>query len=213
MTIYFAIKFLYKMLSTKNRIGMALAILSILLFSACENDEKEVDALINLKQLGVEVGKNITSYYSTGGKTKAKLTAPLMLRNQYDSSKVEFTKTLHVDFFDSALVKESELFAKYGKYLENENTVLLKDSVIVFNTNQDTLWCNELIWDQNKAAFFTDKPVIIKQNNGTYSQKVIAKKGLYSNQSFTSFTLFQTGKFFNPNTDSYILLKDSSSYY
>lgn len=182
-------------------------------FSSCENDEKEVEALMNMKQLGIEVGNNITSYYSTGGKTKAKLIAPVMLRNQYDSSKVEFPQSLHVDFYDTTLQKESELFAKYGKYLENENTVFLRDSVIVFNTKQDTLWCNELIWDQNKAAFYTDKPVIIKQNNGTYSQKVMAKKGLYSNQSFTSFTLYQVGKSFNPTADSYILLKDSSSYY
>lgn len=196
-----------------NKTGYIFMLLLMAFFSSCENDENEVSAIMNMKQLGIEEGKNIISYYSTGGKTKAKLTAPVMLRNQYDSSKVEFTKTLHVDFYDTSLVKESELFAKYGKYLENENTVLLKDSVIVFNTKQDTLWCNELIWDQNKAAFFTDKPVIIKQSNGTYSQKVMAKKGLYSNQSFTSFTLFQVGKTFNPNVDSYIILKDTSSYY
>lgn len=197
----------------KNKSFLYYLIMGTLLFIGCENDEKEVAAVLNIKQLGIEEGKNIISFYSTGGKTKAKLTAPLMWRNQYDSSKVEFPKTLHVDFFDSALIKESELFAKYGKYLETENTVLLRDSVIVFNTKQDTLWCNELIWDQNKAAFYTDKPVIIKQNNGTFTQKVVAIKGLYSNQSFTNFTLFKVGKSYSPNIDNYIILKDSTNFY
>jgi hypothetical protein len=49
--------------------------------------------------LGVEEGKNIESYMSQGGKMKAKLTAPIMLRYMLDTPKVEFTKSYACRFF------------------------------------------------------------------------------------------------------------------
>ena len=56
---------------------------------SCENDIREVQNL-NQKTISVEEGKQIESYLSEGGKVKAKLTAPLMLRYQKDTPKVEF---------------------------------------------------------------------------------------------------------------------------
>ncbi|MFY7964093.1 MAG: LPS export ABC transporter periplasmic protein LptC [Chitinophagaceae bacterium] len=176
--------------------------------TACENDMKVVNEL-SIKKIGVEEGKYIESYMSTAGKVKAKLTAPFMLRNQYDSAKVEFPKTLNVEFYDSLLNPESYLFAKYGKYLEFDNTVLLRDSIVVYNIKNDTIWSNELIWDQNKGTFYTDKPVIISQDNGTVRQKIFAR-GMQSDQTFKNVDLFKIGGRFNNNVNSFIILKDSS---
>ena len=165
---------------------------------------------LSIKKIGVEEGKYIESYMSTAGKVKAKLTAPFMLRSQYDSAKVEFPKTLNVEFYDSLLKPESHLFAKYGKYLEFDNTVLLRDSIVVYNIKNDTIWCNELIWDQNKGTFFTDKPVIVSQNNGSIRQKVFAKGGLQSDQGFKIFRLFKVGNLYNNNANNFIIIKDST---
>ncbi|HRD44503.1 MAG TPA: hypothetical protein PLN30_12140, partial [Ferruginibacter sp.] len=57
------------------------AILSCLFLPACENDEKAVQRLNN-KSIGVEEAKKVEIIYTTGGKTKAVLTAPLMLHVQ-----------------------------------------------------------------------------------------------------------------------------------
>ena len=83
--------------------------------------------------------KDVDIIYSLGEKTKAKLTAPYMLRHQESTPYVEFTKTLHTDFFDDSLRIESKLDAHYGKYMEAESKVFLKDSVVVFNAKGDTL--------------------------------------------------------------------------
>ena len=166
---------------------------------------------LSAKNTGIEEGKFIESYMSSGGKVKAKLTAPYMLRDAYDSSKVEFTKTLNVEFYDSTLKPESFLFAKYGKYLEYDNTVLLRDSIIVYNTKKDTLWCNDLLWDQNKGTFYTENPVVISQDNGSIRQKIFAR-GLQSDQSFTNFVLFKIGKIYNNNLNSFIILRDSTQF-
>ena len=102
---------------------------------SCENDVNEVKQL-GKKNPGIEEGKNITSFLSMGGKMKAKLTAPILLRYQGDSAlKSEFPKTLFVEFYNDSTKLESTLSAKYGRYMENENKIYLRDSVVIIRIN------------------------------------------------------------------------------
>ncbi len=153
---------------------------------ACENDIQQVQAL-SKKTIGVETAVNVESYLSQAAVVKAKLTAPLMLRVQADTPVTEFPKTLHVDFYNDSIQVESQLFAKYGRYMQNQEKVLLKDSVIVFNLKGDTLRTNELWWDQNKGSFYTDKRVIIHKLHND----VIEAIGMTANQDLTDINLFK----------------------
>jgi LPS export ABC transporter protein LptC len=150
---------------------------------SCENSLQELNQF-NEKKTGIEEAKNVNILYSLGDKTKAKLTAPYMLRHEESVPYIEFTKTLHTDFYDDSLHIESKLNAHYGKYMEQESKVYLKDSVVVFNTKGDTLYCNELYWDRSKTGkeFYTDKPVRIR----TPSQ-IIDGDGLDAPQDFKSW--------------------------
>jgi len=173
---------------------------------SCENDIKQVQDM-GKKTMGVDEAKNIETYLSQGSKIKAKLTAPLMLRYQTDSVRVEFPKSLHVDFFDSSSAKvESQLFAKFGSYYELENKVFLRDSVTVFNIRKDTLWCKELYWDQVKGTFFTDKPIIISQQN---PRQKIYGSGLIADQNFKWFTISKIGHIYTGH-ESFVNVPDSS---
>ncbi len=172
---------------------------------SCENDVQEVKDL-GKRNPGIEEGKNIESFLSNDGKVKAKLVAPVLFRYTNDSGKIEFPKSLHVDFYDSLATVESQLNAKYGKYLENDNKVFLKDSVIVFNRNRDTLWCDELWWDQLTGTFFTDKPATIYKYG---QQKIKGQMGLVADQNFKWFTLNKVGRV-NTGTDNFINVPDSS---
>lgn len=166
---------------------------------SCEN---KIEVLQNMDNptLGVEEGINIESYISQSGRMKAKLTAPLMLRYLLDTPKIEFTKSLHVDFYDDTLAVETQLNARYAQYLESDSKVLLKDSVIVFNRTGDTLWTSLLYWDQNKQEFYTDKPVKVKRE---FSQKYIHSLGIRADQSLRDIT------FYKVQPDSYIIVTDS----
>ncbi len=156
--------------------------------AGCENDEKAVDALVK-KQLTIDTGVRIESYFSTDGKVKAKLTAPIMYNYQSDSPYVEFPKTLHVDFYnDSTQQIESKLDARYGKYSENEKKVFLKDSVVVFNISGDTLRSMELWWDQARKEFYTDKPARIYRKDRTI---IYGRQGLTASQDFSEVTIHQ----------------------
>ena len=138
-------------------------ILTAFLFS-CGNSDKDLNDY-NSKSLGIEEIKNADINYSLGGKAKAKLLSPLMLRVQDVNPYVEFPKKLHVDFFNEIGAVDSRLDALYGKYFEQESKVFLKDSVKVINVLGDTLYCNELWWDRNRKGneFYTDKPVRIRR--------------------------------------------------
>lgn len=173
--------------SVINRKTFALCIACVFLCS-CENDEREVNALTK-KQVSVDIGINIESYYSQGGKVKAKLTAPLMKNYQTDSAFIEFPNTLHVDFYNDTMRIESKLDAHYGKYRENEKRIFLKDSVVVFNIQGDTLRSMELWWDQQRQQFYTDKPARIYRKDKTI---IYGKNGLTSNQDFSEVTIHQS---------------------
>ena len=164
-----------------------LPILAILfltaIVSSCGNSDDEVNAY-NSKSLGVEEIKNADINYTLGGKPKAKLLSPLMLRVQDTNPYVEFPKKLHVDFFNENGAVDSRLDALYGKYYEQESKVFLKDSVRVVNIKGDTLYCDELWWDRNRKdnEFYTDLPVRIRTKT-----QIINGVGMEARQDFKGY--------------------------
>lgn len=151
----------------------AVFLLGCIFLLACENSSKDINDLTATK-LGVEEATKVDINYTLAGKVKAKLSSPLMLRVQDTMPYVEFPKTLHVDFYNDSSKIESILDAKYARYIESQNKILLRDSVrFIGFANGDTLYCDELYWDRNQPIyqFYTDKPVQIRTKmqtiNGT----------------------------------------------
>jgi LPS export ABC transporter protein LptC len=151
----------------------------------CGNSDKELNEY-NSKSLFVEEIKNADINYTLGGNAKAKLLSPLMLRVQEASPYVEFPKKLHVDFFGETGAVDSRLDALYGKYLEQESKVFLKDSVKVINIKGDTLFCDELWWDRNRKGneFYTEKPVRIRTKT-----QIINGVGMEARQDFKGYVI------------------------
>lgn len=168
---------------------LALLFLTAVL-SSCGNSDKEINAF-NSKSLGIEEIKNADINYTLGGRAKAKLRSPVMLRVQDVNPYVEFPKTLHVDFFNEKGEVESRLDALYGKYFEMESKVFLRDSVKVVNILGDTLYCTELWWDRNRVGreFYTDKPVRIRKK-----MEVIDGTGMESAQDFKNWVILNPSK-------------------
>jgi LPS export ABC transporter protein LptC len=156
-----------------------------LIFSSCVNDENEVKELTS-KRLGVDEAHNVEAYMSSTGVMKARLRAPLMLRYQDSIAKVVFPETMHVDFFNDSIHIESQLDSRYGEYYETKNQVFLKDSVKVFNNTGDTLFCQELWWDQNQSKFHTDKAVRIHRPD-----MIMIGTGLSAPQDFKTFEIYK----------------------
>ncbi len=168
---------------------------------ACENDVNEVRELGKRRQ-NIEEGKNIESYLSMNGKMRAHLTAPLLLRYVDSGNMAEFPKSLHVDFYNDSAKVESQLRARFGRYKENENKVYLRDSVVVFNTKGDTLFCEDLYWDQTTQKFYTDKKVTWSRNYR--SSLITGREGMTATQDLSWISFFKM----DPN--SYYIVPDST---
>jgi LPS export ABC transporter protein LptC len=176
----------------------AAAVVTAIIFASCENDPTEVNNL-NTKKTGIEEAKNVLLNYTMGGKAKALLRAPLMYRVQDTLPYVEFTKTVHVDFYNDTAAIDSRLDANYAKYTETQSRVFLKDSVKLMNTSGDTLYCDELYWDRNRPGreFYTDKPVRIRTRT-----HIINGLGMESSQDFKEKNIRQvTGIIKVPGTE------------
>jgi LPS export ABC transporter protein LptC len=162
----------------------AVVLLVSCVFCSCENDDTAIEEWTRRVVL-IEEAQNVETFFSQNGVLKAKLKAPVMVRAQGDTITTEFPKTLHVDFYDTLAKRESWLDARYGKYFENLNKVLLRDSVIVINIKGDTLSTSELWWDQNTKQFYTDKQVRI----ATTSKNIYGGKGMEASQDLTDVTI------------------------
>ncbi|MCC6258354.1 MAG: LPS export ABC transporter periplasmic protein LptC [Chitinophagaceae bacterium] len=164
------------------------SLLGCFFFISCENDEQEVDR-VSKKMLGIEEATNIRINYTSGGKIKSVLTAPLMWHVQDTASYFEFPNTLQADFYNDSGKIESVLTARYGKYKETQSLVFLRDSVKVINIQKgDTLYCEELNWDRQRKGmeFFTDKPVKIRTKT-----QVLNGIGMEASQDFNAWHILE----------------------
>ena len=156
------------------------------LLESCENDPNEVAALTR-RTREVEEGHDIIGKFSQSAVEKAELKAPLMYRVKADTPYTEFPKTIHVDFYKENRVIESVVKARYAKYFETLGKVYLRDSVVVFNTTGDTLYCDDLWWDQTANIFYTDRPVVIHT-----STQQLNGSGLWALANFSKYTIKNT---------------------
>ncbi|MDR3715574.1 MAG: LPS export ABC transporter periplasmic protein LptC [Puia sp.] len=150
----------------------------------CENNVKDLPGY-GKKAPPPEEGKDLTIYMSEDSKMKGKLTSPYMLRYQADTPAMVFPRTLHVDFYNDSLKTESMMDALYGKYYQSLNKVYLRDSVVVKNILRgDTLYCEDLWWDQRTGDFTTDKKVRIYSKD-----KITFGTGMIADQNFRYYTI------------------------
>lgn len=169
----------------------AALIMGCFFLLSCENDPRVLKEWTESKVM-VEEARNIESFLSQQGEMKARLVSPLMLRYLTDTIYVEFPESLHVDFYDDSTEVESQLDALYGKYFETQNKVYLRDSVVVFNREGDTLRTPELWWDQNQQKFFTDKPARLDGKD----KHIVGNQGLEASQDLKTIIFkYPTGPF------------------
>lgn len=151
--------------------------------AACENDPAEVDSLTR-DVINREEATQVEALMSQSGKTKAILKAPVMYRVKGDTVYTEFPKTIFVTFYNDSFAAESIVKARYAKYYEMLHKVYLRDSVVVYNFKGDTLYAEDLWWDQNQGQFYSDRPVKVRQ----LTQKLDGS-GITASTDFTKQTI------------------------
>jgi LPS export ABC transporter protein LptC len=107
-------------------------------------------------------------------------------------------KGLKIIFYDENLMPQSTLTAKYGKYFENNQNMLIRDSVRIENNKLEVLETEELIWNSKLQKFYTEKFVKISS-----PIQVIFGDGMEANQNFTEYKITNVKGVIGVNKNAY----------
>lgn len=167
-----------------NKLFTAFVLFSFSLFS-CKNKQSEIQDIVSKNMLKEDRAEEVTIIYSEAAKVKFRLYADELIRNEIAKPRyTDFKKGIRLEAFNDSLNIESVLTAKFARYYEEKQNVLIRDNIIVVNKKGDRLSTEELVWNQQLQKFYTVKPVSIRT-----STQVIYGDGLEANQDFSWYQI------------------------
>ncbi len=154
---------------------------------SCTNDIREVNALLSEDNLLVEESKDVRMIYSDSAKVSVIISGPRMLGYlDKKNPKQVLTDGVKAEFLDGYGRVTSYLEAKYAVRDERNKLIHCKDSVVIYNANNEKLETSEIFWQESDGIMRTDKFIRITQpTRGDTTYGV----GFESNEDFTSFTI------------------------
>lgn len=166
----------------------AVFYLGILLQFACENDLRDVEQ-ISAKKTSIAVDKSIgvEIIYSDSALVRAKLITPELLNYKTEKPYVEMKKGVTVIFYDPNQQETSRIRSDYAIRRENEKFVELKKNVVATNIKGETFKSDELIWDETKKRFYSNKLVTI-----TSRDNLLYGTSFWSNEDFSYYEIVQS---------------------
>lgn len=163
----------YKMLNIVIALVMTM-------FFCCKNNFKDVQNIGISENEPIGVAENINLKYTDSGKVKAILKSPKMY--DYQNRKFpynEFTDGVNLELFEDG--KKSVVVSDYAIIYNKTNIIDLQGNVKITTHSNDTLYAEQLYYDQAKEWLFTNKPVTFRTG-----QDLINGNGFDSNSKFTN---------------------------
>jgi LPS export ABC transporter protein LptC len=145
----------------------------VTMFFSCKNNFKEVQQIGVLQNQPIGEAKNINLKYTEAkdsiGRVIANLESPKMLDySNRDFSFSEFPDGLRLSLYDENDQKNI-VIADYGIVYNETNLIDLQGNVILITPQRDSLFAEQLYYDQENEWLFTNLPVRLKSataNNG-----------------------------------------------
>lgn len=163
------------------RVFVFSLIMGTLLFSACENDPADIEALARKFRTDIETAKGVEILYSDSAQLKVRIEGETMLTYlDKVNPKQEFVDGMFVEFFGPSGEITSTLSSKYALRMEQKREMIVRDSVIWQSEEQQKkLETEELIWDEKNQKIYTNKFVVI-----TSPDEIIYGHGFEADQNF-----------------------------
>lgn len=169
------------MISLNNHITKTtvLAFAMAVVFS-CENNFDAVKKIGVSENEPIGVAENLNLKYTDSGRVTANLRSPKMLDfSNRDFSFTEFPNHVELDLFDDKNQK-STVIADYAIIYDKTGLIDMQGHVVLASYKNDTLYAEQLYYDQNREWLFTNQPVTFRTG-----QDVINGKGFDSDVKFT----------------------------
>jgi len=139
-----------------------VTVISVTMFFSCKNNLKDVQKIGISENEPIGVAENINLKYTDSGKIKAILISPKMLDfSNREFSFNEFTEGINLELYDEQDQK-STVVADYAIIYNDTDLMDLQGNVIIATKDMDTLFAEQLFYDQKKEWLFTNKPVTFR---------------------------------------------------
>ena len=140
--------------------------IAVTLFFSCKNNFKEVQQIGILQNEPIGVAEHINLKYTEKledtAKVKANLISPKMLDySNRDFAYSEFPEGIHLTVYDDDNNK-SIIVSDYAIYYGETDVIDLQGNVVLSTHNKDTLYAEQLYYDQKREWLFTNQPVTLK---------------------------------------------------
>ena len=151
--------------SASNNILIVTTIVVTMLFS-CKNNFKEVQQIGVLQNEPIGVAKNINLKYTEAedsiGRLIANLESPKMLDySNRDFSFYEFPDGVRLSLYDNKNQKNVVL-ADYAIVYDETDLIDLQGNVILITPQNDSLFAEQMYYDQKLEWLFSNLPVALK---------------------------------------------------
>jgi len=170
----------------KHTIIYIVTVFTVAMFFSCKDNFSEVQKIGMSDNEPIGVADTINVVYTDSGAVKAVLISPKM----YDYSNrdfpfYEFTQGLNLELFDDDNNKTT-VFSDYGISYTNTDLIDLQGNVVIITHTNDTLYAEQLYYDQKKEWVFTNKPFTYVKGSD-----VINGNGFSSDSKFNNLEIFE----------------------
>ncbi|WP_081997781.1 LPS export ABC transporter periplasmic protein LptC [Wocania ichthyoenteri] len=165
-----------------NALGRILlfGLIPVMLIS-CKGNLDDVQKIGMSENEPIGVAENFNLKHTDSGKLKAILISPKMLDySNRDFPFNEFPKGITLDIYDDEN-KKSIVVSDYAIIYNKTNLIDLQGNVKITTSTNDTLYAEQLFYDQKKEWLFTNKPVTFRTG-----KDLINGNGFDSNSKFTN---------------------------
>lgn len=161
-----------------------LLIFCYVFLSSCKNSLDEISYYSKQDTTVAESARNIELTYSDSAIVRFKIHATRMEYHAGENPTTEFFDGVKVFFYNSDMVVESQITAKYSIKYEKEDRIEAKYDVVVVNLDGDTLNTEYLIWEKSKQLIHTENFVKI-----TTKDEIMFGDGLEANEDFSKYKI------------------------
>ena len=164
-----------------------VTVFTVTMFFSCKNNFKEVQNIGIVDSGPLTIAENINTKYTDSGKLKMNLKSAKMLDfSNRAFAFFEFPIGVDLDFFDDNNNK-SNVIADYALVYNGTDLIDLRGNVVLTTHNNDTLFAEQLYYDQKTEWLFTNQPVRFRTKN-----EIINGNGFDSNRNFTNAEVLET---------------------
>lgn len=159
---------------------------------SCNKRLNKIQSTSNTTFLPVSIAENINTKHTDSGRLTSVLLSPKMINfSNKEFPYYEFPEGINLTLFDEN--NQSSTVVSNEAILYNKTDLIdLRGNVILTTATNDTLYTEQLYYDQNKEWLFTDNPVKFRTKD--YITNGI---GFDANQDFTNAQVMEvTGRIF-----------------